>query len=157
MGLQEVISGHEVDLRLAGLPGTFGMMAVWEAVAPRRALQQAKSRRWIGNLGQVVLNSLMLRLVFPTAGVGMALYASANGWGLFNHVSKHSDETNRNFGFNLPWWDRLFGTYRGQPRDGHEAMAVGINMYRDARWCIRFPGLLSMPFARGCDSTGDRA
>ena len=34
-------------------------------------------------------------------------------------------ETNRNFGFNLPWWDRLLGTYRDQPGDGHDAMAIG--------------------------------
>ncbi|MCP4381508.1 MAG: sterol desaturase family protein, partial [Hyphomicrobiales bacterium] len=35
------------------------------------------------------------------------------------HHSIHPDETNSNFGFNLPWWDRMFGTYRAQPRDGH--------------------------------------
>ena len=36
------------------------------------------------------------------------------------HHSVEDDETNTNFGFNLPWWDRLFGTYREQPRAGHE-------------------------------------
>jgi sterol desaturase/sphingolipid hydroxylase (fatty acid hydroxylase superfamily) len=43
------------------------------------------------------------------------------------HHSVRPQETNSNFGFNLPWWDRLFGTYRAQPRDGHEHMAIGIN------------------------------
>jgi sterol desaturase/sphingolipid hydroxylase (fatty acid hydroxylase superfamily) len=42
------------------------------------------------------------------------------------HHSIHRDETDSNFGFNLPWWDRLFGTYRAQPRDGHERMQIGI-------------------------------
>jgi len=40
------------------------------------------------------------------------------------HHSILSRETNSNFGFNLPWWDRLFGTYRAQPADGHEAMTI---------------------------------
>jgi rhodanese-related sulfurtransferase len=42
-------------------------------------------------------------------------------------------ETNSNFGFNLPWWDRLFGTYRPQPAAGHEAMTIGIEQFRDPR------------------------
>lgn len=42
------------------------------------------------------------------------------------HHSIHRDETDSNFGFNLPWWDRLFGSYRAQPRDGHTAMHIGI-------------------------------
>src|SRR5260221_9233197 len=42
-------------------------------------------------------------------------------------------ETNSNFGFNLPWWDRLFGTYRAQPAAGHEAMTIGIEQFRDPR------------------------
>ena len=46
------------------------------------------------------------------------------------HHSIHRLETNSNFGFNLPWWDRLFGTYRAQPRDGHEAMTIGIEQFR---------------------------
>jgi sterol desaturase/sphingolipid hydroxylase (fatty acid hydroxylase superfamily) len=46
------------------------------------------------------------------------------------HHSIHADETNSNFGFNLPWWDRLLGTYRAQPRDGHEGMTIGIEQFR---------------------------
>lgn len=48
------------------------------------------------------------------------------------HHSVHRDETNSNFGFNLPWWDRLLGTYRDQPRDGHQAMTIGIEQFRTA-------------------------
>lgn len=47
------------------------------------------------------------------------------------HHSWHRDETDSNFGFSLPWWDRLFGTYRDQPRDGHEAMTIGLAGFRD--------------------------
>ncbi len=47
------------------------------------------------------------------------------------HHSVHRDETDSNFGFNVPWWDRLFGTYRAQPRDGHGGMAIGLEAFRD--------------------------
>ncbi|XSG81485.1 MAG: sterol desaturase family protein [Methyloligella sp. ZOD6] len=49
------------------------------------------------------------------------------------HHSIHPSETNSNFGFNLPWWDRLLGTYRPQPRDGHEKMTIGIEQFRTRR------------------------
>jgi sterol desaturase/sphingolipid hydroxylase (fatty acid hydroxylase superfamily) len=49
------------------------------------------------------------------------------------HHSIASRETNSNFGFNLPWWDRLFGTYRAQPAAGHEGMTIGIEQFRDPR------------------------
>ncbi|MGE0630234.1 MAG: sterol desaturase family protein [Hyphomicrobiaceae bacterium] len=49
------------------------------------------------------------------------------------HHSIHPSETNSNFGFNLPWWDRLLGTYRAQPREGHEGMTIGIEQFRTKR------------------------
>ncbi|SIT06746.1 sterol desaturase family protein [Paracoccus saliphilus] len=49
------------------------------------------------------------------------------------HHSIHPSETNSNFGFNLPWWDRLLGTYQAQPRDDHESMAIGIEQFRTRR------------------------
>ncbi|MEJ2604685.1 MAG: sterol desaturase family protein [Gammaproteobacteria bacterium] len=61
------------------------------------------------------------------------------------HHSVHPDETNSNFGFNLPWWDRLLGTYRDQPRDGHEGMTIGLNRFRDASE-LRLDRLLLQPF-----------
>ncbi|MDN5850377.1 MAG: sterol desaturase family protein [Nitrococcus sp.] len=45
------------------------------------------------------------------------------------HHSEHRDETDSNYGFNVPWWDRLFGTYRAQPRAGHQAMRIGIGAF----------------------------
>jgi len=62
------------------------------------------------------------------------------------HHSVEDDETNSNFGFNLPWWDRLFGTYRAQPRAGHAAMSIGIRGYRDPKQVDRLPGMLTLPF-----------
>jgi len=64
------------------------------------------------------------------------------------HHSLDTEETNRNFGFNLPWWDRLFGTYRDQPRLGHDRMVIGTPAFRDARQCATLGGMLLMPFAR---------
>lgn len=61
------------------------------------------------------------------------------------HHSVERDETNSNFGFNLSLWDRLFGTYRAQPRAGHEAMTIGIPDFRDPAACSRLLGMLAMP------------
>lgn len=61
------------------------------------------------------------------------------------HHSVLPRETNSNFGFNLPWWDRLFGTYRADPAKGHEDMALGLDQFRDpAR--LTFTGMLLLPF-----------
>ncbi len=47
------------------------------------------------------------------------------------HHSVHPAETNSNFGFNLPWWDRLLGTYRNQPVDSHEEMTIGLEQFQE--------------------------
>lgn len=49
------------------------------------------------------------------------------------HHSIRPEETNSNFGFNLPWWDRLLGTYKAQPKAGHEEMSIGIEQFRTTR------------------------
>ena len=64
------------------------------------------------------------------------------------HHSLDAEETNHNFGFNLPWWDRLFGTYRDQPRLGHDRMVIGTPAFRDVRQCASLGGMLLMPFMR---------
>ena len=46
------------------------------------------------------------------------------------HHSVGRDEHSRNFGFNFPLWDRLFGTYRDRPASGHEAMTIGLESTR---------------------------
>jgi sterol desaturase/sphingolipid hydroxylase (fatty acid hydroxylase superfamily) len=62
------------------------------------------------------------------------------------HHSVEVDETNSNFGFNLPWWDRLFGTYRAQPRAGHENMVIGIYHYNQPGQVSWLHKMLLMPF-----------
>jgi sterol desaturase/sphingolipid hydroxylase (fatty acid hydroxylase superfamily) len=61
------------------------------------------------------------------------------------HHSVTIRETNSNFGFNFPWWDRLLGTYRPQPVAGHEGMTIGLAQFRDARK-LTLPWLLALPF-----------
>lgn len=61
------------------------------------------------------------------------------------HHSADPDETNRNFGFNFPWWDRLFRSYCAQPRLGHTDMRVGLPEFREADE-LRLDRLLSQPF-----------
>lgn len=250
--MADFILSNEPVIRLGFFICIFALMACWEILAPRRKPLYGRLRRWPSNLGIVVLNTLLLRLLFPTAAVGAALLAEQGGWGMFNyyrlpfwlavlasivlldliiylqHVLFHAvpllwrlhrmhhtdldydlttgarfhpveiilsmliklafvialgappiavvifeillnatsmfnhsnislsrtsdrvlrwivvtpdmhrvhhsvliDETNSNFGFNLPWWDRLFCTYRDQPRAGHENMTIGLNMFRD--------------------------
>ena len=62
------------------------------------------------------------------------------------HHSVLPHETNSNFGFNLPWWDRLLGTYRDQPEAGHDGMTIGLEGWRDERQLERLPGILLLPF-----------
>ena len=263
---------HEPVVRLAAFVAIFATMALWEVFAPRRQQTIGRWRRWPANLGIVVLDSVLVRLIFPTAAVGVALFAETHGWGLlhalkvpgwfalvasmllldlaiylqhvmlhavpllwrlhrmhhtdlefdlttgarfhpleillslviklgvivalgapavavlafevvlnvtsmFNHGnvrlpqrldrvlrrllvtpdmhrvhhSWHPDETNSNFGFNLSWWDRIFGTYRAQPRDGHTGMTIGINQFRDPRE-LRLDRMLWQPMRGPVDS-----
>ena len=66
----------------------------------------------------------------------------------FNYIPDEPiirQETDSNFGFNLPWWDRLFGTYRNQPAMGHESMTIGLEVFRDPKM-LTLPWLLAIPF-----------
>lgn len=267
MAVNDWIMQHEVVIRLGFFFGILLLIALWELAAPRRVLTVSKVLRWTNNLGLVAFNTVVLRLLFPAAAVGMAAFAAEQGWGIFNyfevpfwlavavsviamdlviylqHVMVHAvpllwrlhrvhhadldydvttgarfhpieivlsmllkfatiivlgpplvavvlfevilnglalfnhgnirlplgldrvlrllvvtpdmhrvhhsvedDETNSNFGFNLSLWDRLFGTYRAQPRGGHEGMTIGIRRFRTTAESSRLDGLLLMPF-----------
>ncbi len=61
------------------------------------------------------------------------------------HHSVEKFENNSNFGFNIPWWDRLLGTYRSQPEKGHEAMSIGLHRFRDPN-ALTLTKLLVLPF-----------
>lgn len=63
------------------------------------------------------------------------------------HHSVIPRETNSNFGFNLPWWDRLFGTYRPQPEKGHSGMSIGLKEFRNPAE-LTLVRLLLQPFQR---------
>jgi sterol desaturase/sphingolipid hydroxylase (fatty acid hydroxylase superfamily) len=244
----------EPIIRLSCFAGVLVLMVVWELLAPRRPQSIKRLLRWPNNLGLVVLNTFVVRLLFPLAGVGAAFLTQTKGWGFFNivtapawlaipgavllldlviyaqhvmfhavpflwrlHRMHHADlefdvttglrfhpgeivvsmliklaavlvlgpapvavlifevllnatsmfnhgnvrlsaqldrllrvfvvtpdmhrvhhsidrrETDSNFGFNVPWWDRLFGTYRAQPALGHDRMTLGIDRFREPR------------------------
>jgi len=240
--MSEFFSQNEGILRLSVFIGVFAAMALWEFSAPRRDLVAPKANRWGVNWAIVVIDTIVVRILFPAAAVGAALDASAQGWGLFNwldwpvwlelvlaiaafdcliywqhvlshripflwrlHRVHHSDrdidvsgpsavaiilfevilngcalfnhsnislgkradallrlfvvtpdmhrvhhsviprETDANFGFNVPWWDRIFGTYIAQPKEGHNGMTIGLKEFQDERpW--RFVWSMLLPF-----------
>jgi sterol desaturase/sphingolipid hydroxylase (fatty acid hydroxylase superfamily) len=61
------------------------------------------------------------------------------------HHSTIRWETNSNLGFNFPWWDRLFGTYRPQPAKGHLEMTIGLDPYKEPRK-LTFFWMIALPF-----------
>ena len=266
----------EVTIRVGAALGVFSLMALWELLAPRRAWSVGRAPRWPGNLGILLLDAALVRLLFPVAAVGVAAIAAQRGWGPLNitpwppvlegllgflaldltiyaqHVAFHkvpllwrlhrmhhadldidvttglrfhpieillsmllkmavvvligvpalaviafevvlnatsmfnhsnatmplwldrivrflvvtpdmhrvhhsvlASETDSNFGFNLPWWDRLFGTYRAEPEAGHLGMTIGLPIFRDPGE-LRLDRLVTQPFrddAHSADET----
>ena len=264
--MNTTLASNEPLVRFIAFAGVFAAMAAWELLAPRRRQHIGRRSRWPGNVGIVVLDTLLVRLAFPVTAVGLAVLAEARGWGLLNtmsvpwwlativavtlldlaiylqhvlfhavpalwrlHRMHHADlefdvttgirfhpieillsmlikfgsiaalgapavavvvfevllaatsmfnhgnismpvdldralrwvvvtpdmhrvhhsvtvtETNSNFGFNLAWWDRLFGTYRDQPEAGHTGMTIGIPQFRDLAE-QRIDRMLTQPF-----------
>ena len=85
--MTEWIMSNEPVIRLGFFAGIFGLMAIWEILAARRELTTSKGRRWVGNLSLVLVDTLIVRLLFPTAAVGTALIVADLGWGVLNVVS----------------------------------------------------------------------
>ncbi len=85
--MSEWLLVNEPTVRLASALGVFGLMALWEVVAPARALRVGRGARWFANLGLVVLNTLLMRVLVPTAAVGVAVVAAERGWGLLNLIA----------------------------------------------------------------------
>ena len=258
--------GMEIAIRLGGATMVFAVMSMWEWHTPRRRLTVGRRPRWPGNLGILAIDIVAVRLLVPTAAVGVALIAAGRGWGLFNllglpagaaipagvvaldlviytqhvvfhhvpllwrlHRMHHADldidvstgvrfhpleillslaikmaavvalgvpalavlifevllnatsmfnhsnvalpprlepfarwivvtpqmhqvhhsieraETDSNFGFNLPWWDRLFGTYRAKPAAGEQGMTIGLPIFREVAE-LAIVRLLTQPF-----------
>jgi sterol desaturase/sphingolipid hydroxylase (fatty acid hydroxylase superfamily) len=78
----------EATVRLAAFALVFALVAVWEALAPRRE-QRVGRRRWPANLSLSALNSAFLRVAVPLGAYGTAGVAAARGWGFFNLVDLH--------------------------------------------------------------------
>jgi len=89
--IENLVLEREAVLRLGCFAAVFVVMCLWEIVSPRRPLSVPKLQRWTHNIGLLFLNSLVLRVLFPAAAVGIAYTAAESGWGLFNRVD-------------LPYW-----------------------------------------------------
>ncbi len=83
--MNEFIVHNEIIIRLICFFSIFTIIAIWEILAPKRTLILSKTLRWANNLGLVIFNSLILRLILPTAAVGMAIFVNDNGWGMLNY------------------------------------------------------------------------
>ncbi len=77
----------ELVIRLTAFVAVFLIIAFWETKLPRRPLKLDKTKRWLNNLSLVLIDTIILRLVFPTAAVGLAVQANELGWGLLNQLS----------------------------------------------------------------------
>lgn len=86
MQFEQFVLAHEPAIRLGFFVATFLLVALWEWLAPRRALTVSKVLRWSSNLGLVAINAVMLRGLFPLAAVGLAAFSTDQGWGLLNHL-----------------------------------------------------------------------
>jgi sterol desaturase/sphingolipid hydroxylase (fatty acid hydroxylase superfamily) len=78
---------HQAWVRLGGFVGVLLLMMLWELLIPRRRARIGRARRWPANLAIVVLDTVLVRLVFPTGAIAAALLAAARGWGLFHAVA----------------------------------------------------------------------
>lgn len=77
---------HEPAIRLGFFFGVFALMALWEVLAPRRPLTVSRPWRWANNLGIVFLNTVLVRVIFPTGAVALAITAETQGWGLLSYL-----------------------------------------------------------------------
>ncbi|MGD0021802.1 MAG: sterol desaturase family protein [Smithellaceae bacterium] len=87
-----------------------------------------------GNVGIPLSFDRMIRMVLVTPDMHRV------------HHSVIARETNSNYGFSFPWWDRMLGTYRAQPQEGHDKMKIGLNGYHDDR-SLKLAFMLAMPFS----------
>lgn len=84
--MEALVISNEASIRLFVFAGMFIGMALLEMFIPRRELRYSRAQRWPHNLILVMLNSLLLRAVFPAASVGVAIWVQAQGYGLFNQL-----------------------------------------------------------------------
>ncbi len=82
-----IAADTELALRLGVFLAVFAALALWESVAPARALRLSRLLRWRANLGLAVLNTLVLRIVLPGSALAFAAFAANEGWGLLNRLA----------------------------------------------------------------------
>ena len=124
----EILLSMVIKMAAAALLGA----PAWAVVA-FEVLLNATSMFNHGNAGMTTAADRMLRMFVVTPDMHRV------------HHSVVISETNSNFGFNLPWWDRIFGTYLEQPSQGHQGMTIGLANYRDRRW-LTLHWMLAVPF-----------
>lgn len=76
----------ELALRGGVFLSVFAALALWEYWAPVRAMRLSRARRWQANLGLALISTLVVRLIVPGSAIALATVASAEAWGLLNHV-----------------------------------------------------------------------
>jgi sterol desaturase/sphingolipid hydroxylase (fatty acid hydroxylase superfamily) len=77
----------ELALRAGVFLAVFAALALWERLAPARALSLPRTQRWGANLGLALVSTLLVRIVLPGSAIATALVAGEEGWGLLNRVS----------------------------------------------------------------------
>lgn len=85
--MNDFIITNEAIIRLLAFLAIITIMAIWETMKPIMTLSISKKQRWINNFGLVALNVIILRILFPTAAVGAAFFATEHSWGLFNNIT----------------------------------------------------------------------
>ena len=75
-----MLEAYEVTFRLTAFLAIFVVMAVAERLAPKRQLRVSRLKRWLNNLGLLLVDTLTVRLLFPVAAAGFAVYCTQQGW-----------------------------------------------------------------------------
>ncbi|MFC1862616.1 hypothetical protein ACFL1Z_01505 [Thermodesulfobacteriota bacterium] len=86
MKIFEIIVSNEAAIRVFFFVGIFFIVALLENIVPRRPLDTSKTARWVVNIGIVVINSVVLRLLIPAGAVGISVWVAKQGWGVFNYI-----------------------------------------------------------------------
>jgi len=80
---------NESGLRLSAFVVVFFAIALWEWLSPKRKRLSSLAIRWANNLSLMLINTLLIRVLFPMAAVGIALIISEQQIGLLNLIEIH--------------------------------------------------------------------
>ena len=94
----DFILNYESSIRLSVFIGGISLFALWEWSNPKRKPTQNKPKRWLNNIALVVSSTILVRIIIPTAAVGIAYLVEENNWGFFNY-------------FEMSYWARFFITF----------------------------------------------